>query len=98
MKNQQTYPQNVNGMILRGIFTATKREIDHFYHGGTALYFPENYQRLTALVEEPGKPNLPAQLLEKLQKIEEAGFTIVAMNENCFFWIEPFCCCHFSTH
>jgi proline iminopeptidase len=68
----ETYPQNVNGMILRGIFTATKREIDHFYHGGTALYFPENYQRLTALVEEPGKPNLPAQLLEKLQSKDPA--------------------------
>ena len=62
----ETYPQNVKGMILRGIFTATKREIDHFYHGGTALYFPEPYAKLIALVEHPGQQNLPAQLLEKL--------------------------------
>lgn len=63
----ETYPQNVKGMIMRGIFTATKQEIDHFYHGGTANYFPENYKKLTALVEKPEEKNLPAKLLEKLQ-------------------------------
>jgi proline iminopeptidase len=68
----ETYPQNVKGMILRGIFTASKREIDHFYHGGTALFFPEPYQKLTALVENPGEQNLPAQLLEKLQSEDPA--------------------------
>lgn len=68
----ETYPQNVKGMILRGIFTASQREIDHFYHGGTALYFPEHYQKLTALVEHPGEQNLPAQLLKKLQS-EDPG-------------------------
>jgi proline iminopeptidase len=36
----ETYPQNVKGMILRGIFTASKQELDHYYNGGTALYFP----------------------------------------------------------
>jgi len=68
----ETYPQNVNGMILRGIFTATKREINHFYHGGTALFFPETYEKLTALVEHPGEQDLPAQLLEKLQSEDPA--------------------------
>jgi proline iminopeptidase len=68
----ETYPQNVKGMILRGIFTASKREIDHFYHGGTALYFPEHYQKLTALVGHPGEQNLPAQLLEKLKNRDPA--------------------------
>lgn len=63
----ETYPQNVKAMILRGIFTATKREIDHFYHGGTALFFPKHYEKLTALVENPLKQDLPIQLLEKLK-------------------------------
>jgi len=63
----ETYPENVKGMILRGIFTATKQEIDHFYHGGTAAYFPGNYKKLTTLVEQPEKKNLPALLLKKLQ-------------------------------
>jgi proline iminopeptidase len=68
----ETYPQNVKGMILRGIFTASKREIDHYYHGGTALFFPEAYEKLTALVEHPGQQDLPAQLLEKLQSEDPA--------------------------
>ncbi len=68
----ETYPQNVKGMILRGIFTATKQEIDHFYHGGTALFFPEAHEKLTALVEHPQEKNLPAQILEKLQSEDPA--------------------------
>lgn len=68
----ETYPQNVKAMILRGIFTASKREIDHFYHGGTALFFPDAYQKLTALLESPVQQDLPAQLLEKLQSQDPA--------------------------
>jgi proline iminopeptidase len=68
----ETYPQNVKAMILRGIFTATKKEIDHFFHGGTALFFPKPYERLTSLVEHPVEQNLPAQLLGKLQSEDPA--------------------------
>jgi proline iminopeptidase len=62
----ETYPQNVSGMVLRGVFTATKAEIDHFYHGGTARYFPANYDRLLQHIDHPEKRNYPAQLLEKI--------------------------------
>jgi proline iminopeptidase len=63
----ETYPQNVSGMILRGVFTASREEIDHFYHGATARYFPENYERLIQHIENPEKKNYPAQLLKKIQ-------------------------------
>lgn len=63
----ETYPENVAGMVLRGIFTATKKEIDHFYHGGTAAHFPGAHQKLVGLLPHPAKKNYPAQLLEKLQ-------------------------------
>jgi proline iminopeptidase len=68
----ETYPGNVSGMIMRGIFTATRDEIDHFYHGGTAVYFPEVYRKLTDLIPYPGTKNYPAQLLEKLKSPEKA--------------------------
>ena len=68
----ETYPQNVSAMILRGIFTSTKEEIDHFYHGGTALFFPENYNKLISTLDEPNKPNVYAQLLEKLKSPDPA--------------------------
>ncbi len=63
----ETYPQNVSGIILRGVFTATKDEIDHFYHGATATYFPENFEMLKKHIDEPDQKNYPAQLLAKIQ-------------------------------
>lgn len=63
----ETYPQHVSGIIMRGVFTSTKGEIDHFFHGGTAAFFPENYRKLKALLDHPEKKNYPVQLLEKLQ-------------------------------
>jgi len=63
----ETYPQNVSGMVLRGVFTATKAEIEHFYHGATARYFPENYEKLLQHIDNPEKKNYAAQLLEKIQ-------------------------------
>jgi proline iminopeptidase len=63
----ETYPQNVSGMILRGVFTGSKQEIEHFYHGATASYFPENYERLLQHIEDPEQKNYPAQLLKKIQ-------------------------------
>jgi proline iminopeptidase len=63
----ETYPQNVSGMILRGVFTGTKEEIDHFYHGETARYFPENYERLLQHIDNPEQKDYPAQLLKKIQ-------------------------------
>jgi len=41
-----TYPQNVEGMILRGIFTATAAELDHYYCGGSEFFFPEVYRKM----------------------------------------------------
>jgi proline iminopeptidase len=63
----ETYPHQVSGMILRGIFTATKAEIDHFYHCGTADYFPENFKKVTDLLGPPTNKDFPSQFLKKLQ-------------------------------
>jgi proline iminopeptidase len=63
----EAYPQNVSGMVLRGIFTGTRAEIDHFYHGETARYFPENYEKLLEHIENPEQKNYPEQLLKKIQ-------------------------------
>ncbi len=68
----ETYPQNVSGMVLRGVFTGTRAEIDHFYHGETAKYFPEAYERLLRHIDHPEKKNYPDQLLEKIQSSDAA--------------------------
>ncbi len=63
----ETYPENVSGIVLRGVFTATREEIDHFYHGGTGLYFPDLYEKLTASLPDPGRRPIPPYLFQLLQ-------------------------------
>jgi proline iminopeptidase len=63
----ETYPENVRAMILRGIFTATKDEIDYFYHGGTLTFFPDTYDKLTSALPEPDRRPLPEYLFSLIQ-------------------------------
>jgi proline iminopeptidase len=63
----ETYPQNVSAIVMRGIFTATQKEIDHFYHGGSGAFFPKAFQKLVDLLGDPAKKNFPSLLLKKLQ-------------------------------
>ena len=42
------FPQNVIGMILRGIFLMTRKELDWFYKdGGASLFWPEKWKEHT---------------------------------------------------
>lgn len=74
----ETYPNNVYGIILRGVFTATKGEIDHFYHGATATYFPENFEMLVKHIDQPEVKNYPVQLLSKIQGLDSVASHEVA--------------------
>jgi len=68
----ETYPRNVDGIVLRGVFTATRSEIDHYYHGGAAKFFPEVHRELAASLDHPDKNDYPAQLLAKLISTDPA--------------------------
>jgi proline iminopeptidase len=68
----ETYPENVSGMVLRGVFTATKEEIDHYYNGGVRTFFPETYDKLIAVLPDPTRRPLPAYLLELIQTRDKA--------------------------
>ncbi|MGC3999206.1 MAG: prolyl aminopeptidase [Anaeromyxobacter sp.] len=59
----EKYPQRVAGLVLRGVFTCTRGEIDHFYHGGTAPFFPETHAALRAVIPHPERNDWPRQLL-----------------------------------
>jgi proline iminopeptidase len=68
----EIYPQYVNGMILRGIFTATRAEIDHFYHGGVRKYFPEVYDKFIGSLHNPPAEAIPNYLLDLIQDSDPA--------------------------
>ena len=62
----ETYPENVAGLVLRAVFTATKSEIDHIFHGGVALFFPEVYKNFLNALPDPGLRPLPAYIYNLL--------------------------------
>jgi proline iminopeptidase len=68
----ETYPQNVAGIVLRGVFLSTQAEIDHYYHGGTAKFYPEVHRELAASMDYPERKDYPAQLLAKLKSADPA--------------------------
>ncbi|WP_433268831.1 prolyl aminopeptidase [Actinosynnema sp. CS-041913] len=45
----QTHPARVTELVLRGVFTLRKRELDWYYGGGAGALFPELWERVTAL-------------------------------------------------
>lgn len=68
----EAYPDLVRGLVLRGVFLGTKSEIDYFYHGGTATFFPKNFERLQAVVPRPERLDYPRQLFEMTRSDDPA--------------------------
>lgn len=66
----EAHPERVAGLVLRGVFTATRAEIDHFYHGGAAAFFPDVYERFLDELPDPARRPLPAYLYELIQTSE----------------------------
>lgn len=66
----ETHPDKVSGMVLRGIFLATKAEIDHFYHGGASLFFPDAFERLQKALPHPERFDYPQQLFDMTQSTD----------------------------
>ena len=44
----QTHPQRTSALVLRGIFTMRKIELDWFYQQGASLIFPDEWERFLA--------------------------------------------------
>ena len=65
----EAYPENVSGMVLRGIFTASQDELDHFYRGGIRPFFPETYEKLEQVF---GKNPTPQTIYEKVKSKDPA--------------------------
>ena len=66
----ETYPENVSGIVIRGIFTATKEELDHYYSSGVKVFFPEAYARLEKVF---GQPLSPENLFNRIQNEDSEG-------------------------
>lgn len=59
----QTHPERVTELVLRGIFTLRRQELDWFYEGGASAVFPDLWEDFIA----------PVPLLERTHLIEAYG-------------------------
>jgi proline iminopeptidase len=66
----QEFPDAVAGMVLVSSFTGLKWEIDHIYHGGLSANWPENFDWMIELVDDP-LGNVPAQYFEMITGEDE---------------------------
>ncbi len=62
----QTHPDRARALILRGVFTMTQAELDWFYAGGAARYFPEAWQTFVDLIPEDERDDLVAAYHKRL--------------------------------
>ena len=52
----ETHPERVTELVLRGIFTLRRSELDFYYNGGAGQLFPDRYERFLAPLGRPGLP------------------------------------------
>ena len=53
-----THPERVTGLVLRGIFLVTQRELQWFYQDGAGMLFPDAFERFKAPIPEAERGDL----------------------------------------
>jgi proline iminopeptidase len=62
----QAHPERVAWLVLRGVFLATKAELEWFYGGGAGRFWPELWARFEELIPENERHNLIAAYHRRL--------------------------------
>jgi proline iminopeptidase len=62
----QTHPERVSELVLRGIFTIRKVEIDWYYQHGASLIHPDKWESFVALIPEEEREDLVAAYRKRL--------------------------------
>lgn len=60
------YPQNVSKLLLTGIFTGRKSELDYIQQGGLRTHFPDAWAQYIELVPEKARKDTSKYYLEKM--------------------------------
>jgi len=62
----EAHPKNVSGLIVRGIFLATKKEIHWFYQEGASQIYPDYWEDFIQPIPEDERDNLLAAYHKRL--------------------------------
>ena len=60
------HPERVAGLVLRGIFLLTQREIDWFYQEGASAVYPDAFDRYVAIIPEAERRDLVGAFHKRL--------------------------------
>jgi proline iminopeptidase len=69
----EMHPERVTGLILRGVFTVRKSEIDWFYKKGADALFPERWEDFLAPIPEAERGDLVSAYYRRLAGTDEAA-------------------------
>ncbi len=67
-----THPERVSGLILRGIFLLTQRELDWFYQHGASMLFPDAWERFLAPIPPEERGDMMGAYHKRLTKADRA--------------------------
>ncbi|WP_348253295.1 alpha/beta fold hydrolase, partial [Salmonella enterica] len=62
----QTYPEAVSELVLRGIYTLTRGELDWYYQFGVSEMFPDKWERFTAPIPQDERHDMMAAYRKRL--------------------------------
>lgn len=62
----ETHPGHVSELILRGIYTLTRAELDWYYQFGVSQMFPEKWERFVAPIPEEERGDMMSAYRERL--------------------------------
>lgn len=68
----ETYPERVSALILRGVYTVTRAEIDWYYRFGVSQMFPDAWERFVAAIPIDERGDLIAAYRKRLTSDNEA--------------------------
>jgi proline iminopeptidase len=69
----ETHPERVQGLILRGIFLCTPREIDWFYQDGASRLFPDYWQDYVHPIPYTERANMVKAYYKRLTGEDEVA-------------------------
>jgi proline iminopeptidase len=69
----QRHPERVRALIVRGIYTLTKAELDWYYQFGVSEMFPDKWERFIAPIPEAERGDMIAAYRRRLTGDDEAA-------------------------
>ncbi len=68
----QRHPDRVTALVLRGVFTMTRAELDWFYGGGAARFFPDEWADFVAPIPEEERGDIVRAYYRRLTESDMA--------------------------